>query len=166
VVGKVGAVDSGSIELDVLQEQLAADARTAYVRVMFRRADSGWEVGFAWALIGTEPQGWRADTWRYQQLAFASGVLPARELAALVSAGPSAGLAVAGIEGCTPGVRGPANWTRRPGLAAHDRLPLPRPVTEYTLAPLDHDTQLRHGVLAGSSSPSFPEPTSAWRAFF
>jgi schlafen family protein len=159
-------VDTGSIELDVLREQLADDARSAYVRAMFRRADSGWEIGFVWALIGTEPPGWKTDTWRYQQLAFASGVLPARELAALASPEPSAVLAVGGIEGRTSGARGPANWTRRPGFASHDRLPLPRPVTEYTLAPLDHDTQWRHDILAGSSCPSFPEPTSAWRAFF
>lgn len=149
-----------------LQDQLAADGRSAYVRAMFRRAGSGWEVWFAWALIGAEPPGWSTDTWRYQQLAFASGVLPARDLTALVSQEPSAGLAVGGIEGRAPGARGPANWTRRPGFASHDRLPLPWPVTEYTLAPLNHDRQLPHGILAGSSCPSFLESTSAWRAFF
>jgi hypothetical protein len=39
-------------------------------------------------------------------------------------------------------------------------------VTEYTVTPRDHDTQLPHGILVGPSCPSFPEPTSAWRAFF
>jgi hypothetical protein len=60
----------------------------------------------------------------------------------------------------------PAHWTRRPGFASHSRLPLPWPVTEYTQTPLDHDTQLPHGILVGSACPSSPEPTNPWRAFF
>jgi len=159
-------VDTGSTELDELRERLSADARSAYARAMFRRADGGWEVASVRAVIGAEPPGWRLETWRYEEFASASGVLPAWELAGLASPVPSGVLTVGRVTGRLPGARGPANWARRPGFAAHERLPLPWPVTDYALAPLDNETRLPRGILAGPLCPSFPEAASAWRAFF
>ena len=62
---------------------------------------------------------------------------------------------------------GPANWTKQPSFAPHDRLCLPCPVTDFRIASAEPSgRQLPHDLLVGDSCPSFPEPNSAWRAFF
>ena len=137
-------------------KRLEADDRSAYVRAMFRRGGNDWEVGFVWALIGAEPPGGARTPGCCKELAFASGVLPARELAVLAAAASADGLAVGRVEGRVPAAMGAANWRRRPGFASHDHLPLPWPVTDYTLTPLNPEPQLPQGALVGSSCPSFP----------
>jgi hypothetical protein len=110
-----------------------------------------------------EPSGWSEETWRYEQLAFAACLVPASDLAILCAGGGA--IAVGQIQAVVPAVQGPANWTRQPSFARHDRLLLPWPTTEYTISGTDSGRQLPHDMLAGGSCPSFPEPFSAWRAF-
>ena len=136
------------------------------MRALYRRISGGWELACIWTLIGAEPPGWSQETWEYDQLIFVSEVIQARELAVLASPEPGAMITVGPAAGTIPEVLGPAHWTRRPGYASHDRLPLPRPVTEYTLTPRNHDRQLPQSILAGRACPSFPGPNTAWRAFF
>jgi hypothetical protein len=160
-------VDRGTTDLAEFGKQLAADGTDAYARALLRAVDDGWELHYAWALIGTEPPEWAEQAWQYERLAFAACKLPAADLAALCATTPGGVIALGQFQATLTAAIGPANWTKQPSFAPHDRLCLPCPVTDFRIASADPSgRQLPHDLLVGDSCPSFPEPNSAWRAFF
>jgi len=158
-------VDSGQTGLDDFARQLQANEGEAYVRALLLTTDDGLTLHHLWALVGAEPPGWQETTWRYEQLCFAACRVPVASLAAVCLTEVGIMIALGQMEAVVRQPIGPANWTRRPSYAAHDRVPLPVPVTDYQIAAADPNQQLPHQMLAGGNCPSFPEPSSAWRAF-
>lgn len=158
-------MDSGSMALADFEAEVAATAGDAYVRAILRRTGAGWDLHYAWALVGVEPPGWAEQIWRYEQLAFVASLIPASELAGMC--GTAGGvMTLGGLPALTPGAPGRVNWTRRPSFARHDHSQLPWPVTDYRIPVADSDSQqLPHEMLVGEGCSSFPEPHSAWRAF-
>jgi hypothetical protein len=58
-------------------------------------------------------------------------------------------------------------WERRPSFARHQLIAVPWPLVEFAVHRADHvQQQLQHDILAAEGCPPFPEPQSAWRAFF
>ncbi|MHB8671770.1 MAG: hypothetical protein ACYDAD_14620 [Acidimicrobiales bacterium] len=58
-------------------------------------------------------------------------------------------------------------WRRQPSYAQHDRTPLPWPTRDFTLStPELSNRQLPQEFLIGEGCPSFPDPFTAFRAFF
>ena len=114
-----------------------------------------------------EPPEWAEQAWQYERLAFVAFEVPAADLAALCATTPAGVIALGQFQVTVPAAIGPANWRKQPSFARHDRPFLPWPVTDFHIAaggqPL---RQLPHALLVGDSCPSFPEPNSAWRAFF
>lgn len=45
-------MDTGTTDLAEFGKQLAADGTDAYARALLRAVDGGWELHYAWALIG------------------------------------------------------------------------------------------------------------------
>jgi hypothetical protein len=158
-------VNRGTTDLGDLARQLEGDGRSACVRVMCLAGEDGWELRYAWALVGREPAGWRHETWRYEEILFVACTVPARDLAVLAAPGPSAVLTLADVRAVVPAALGPANWIRRPSFSGQDRLLLPWPTTEYTIT-AGRDWQLPRDALVGRSCPTFPDANIAWRAFF
>ncbi|MFI1536524.1 helix-turn-helix domain-containing protein [Streptomyces anandii] len=119
-------------------------------------------------MVGAEPPDWAEIVWMYEECAFVAARMTAADLAAMCSSDACTSRAVGPLTIWGPGSANMVNARRQPGYALHDRPQLPFPVTEYVVAPSDRtDNQLYHGVLVGEgSAPSFPEPNSAWRAFF
>lgn len=128
-------------------------------------ADDGWTLHHLWALVGAEPPDWQETTWRYEQLYFVACRVPVCSLAAVCSTDVGTVMTFGQIEAVVRQPIGPANWTRRPSYSAHDRVPLPIPVTDFQISAADSNRYLPHEMLAGENCPSFPEPNSAWRAF-
>jgi len=160
-------VDTGTTDLAEFGKQLASGGTDAYVRALLRAVGGGWELHYAWALIGMEPPGWAEQAWRYERLAFAACEVPSADLAALCVTTPGGVIALGQFEVTVPAAIGPANWRKQPSFARHDRSFLPWPVTDFHIAAGDQSLrQLPHDLLVGDSCPSFPEPNSAWRAFF
>jgi hypothetical protein len=160
-------VDTGTTDLAEFGKQLAADGREAYVRALLSAADGGWGLYYAWALIGMEPPEWAEQAWRYERLAFVACKVAAVDLAALCAPTPGGVITLGDFQATVPAAVGPANWRRQPSFARYDRPFLPWPVTDFRVAAADSSgKQLPHDLLAGGSCPSFPEPNSAWRAFF
>jgi hypothetical protein len=160
-------VDAGTTDLAEFGKQLTADEKDAYVRALLRAADGGWELHYAWALIGMEPPEWAEQTWRYEGLAFVARRVPAADLAAVCAATPGGVIALGEFQMTVPVANGPANWRRQPSFARHDHPLLPWPVTDFRVAAAGSSgRQLPQDLLVGASCPSFPEPNSAWRAFF
>jgi hypothetical protein len=159
-------VDTGTTDLADLGSQLGADGRDAHVRALLRGAEGGWELYYAWALIGMEPPGWAQQVWRYEGLAFVACRVRAADLTSVCATAPGGVMVLGEFEVAVPAAIGPANWRRQPSFARHDRPLLPWPVTDYRVAAADSSgKRLPHDLLAGASCPSFPEPNSAWRAF-
>lgn len=142
----------------------------AYVKALLMRVTGGWELYHAWALIGAAPPGWASATWDYQNLAFVSCRISAAGLAGLCSTEPGRLVKLDRFKVLIPASTGPANWTHRPSYARHERNPLPIPTTDYRVSPMISPNQpvrqLPHEMLVAENAPSFPEPNSAWRAFF
>jgi hypothetical protein len=160
-------VDTGSTGLAEYGDQLASDGRDAYVRALLRAVDSGWELHYLWALVGMEPPEWTEQTWRYERLAFVACQIPAADLTAVCATTPGGVLALGEFQGIIPAAIGPANWTRQPSYGRHDRPVLPWPATDFRIAAAGSSGRnLPHDLLVGDACPSFPEPNSAWRAFF
>lgn len=158
-------MDTGTTALADLKTDVGTAAGDAYVRAILRRAEAGWDLHHVRALVGIEPPGWLEQTWRYHGLAFVACVVPAAVLAGLCETAGGV-LTLGGLPASVPGPNGPANWTRHPSFARHDRWQLPWPVTDYRISVADSASrQLPHEMLAGEGCPSFPEPQSAWRAF-
>jgi hypothetical protein len=158
-------VDTGSTDLDDLSRQLKANNNDAHVRALLIRNATGWELYHVWALIGAEPADWTETTWQYEQLVFTSCRAPAHGLADLCSSNARGPITLGQLEATVPGAIGPANWTKRPSYALHERVPLPVPVTDFRIAAADPNRQVPHHMLVAEGAPSFPEPNSAWRAF-
>jgi len=159
-------VDRDSTRLSAISGALARTDSPAFVRALLRASGDGWVVNHAWAAVTPDPPpGWEEQTWRYEQVAFVACATRATDLAALSS--PDGGtIALAGIQGSVPAARDSAVRTHRPSFARHDPVVLPWPATEFRLTAAEEQPQLPHDTLIGGSSPSFPEPQSAWRAFF
>ncbi|MEU0029105.1 ATP-binding protein [Streptomyces sp. NPDC006335] len=104
----------------------------------------------------------------YEEYAFVAARMTAADLAVMFSSEACTSKAVGPLTIWGPGAASMVNARRQPGYALHDRPQLNFPVTEYVVAPIDRtDRQLPHGLLVGEGdAPSFPEPNSAWRAFF
>ncbi|MGI5408518.1 AlbA family DNA-binding domain-containing protein [Streptomyces chartreusis] len=104
----------------------------------------------------------------YEEYAFVAARMTAADLAVMCSSEACTSKAVGPLTIWGPGAASMVNTRRQPGYALHDRPQLTFPVTEYVVAPTDPtDRQLPHGLLVGEGdTPSFPEPNSAWRAFF
>ncbi len=158
-------MDSGRTDLDDFARQIQEHEGDACVRALLLAANDGWALHHLWALVGAEPPDWRERTWRYEQLRFVACRVPASNLAAVCSTDVGTVMRLGQMEAVIRQPIGPANWTRRPSYAAHDRVPLPIPVTDFQISAADSNRHLPHEMLAGESCPSFPEPNSAWRAF-
>ncbi|KJY26499.1 ATP-binding protein [Streptomyces sp. NRRL S-495] len=154
-IGKVAAV-------------LASDGRDAYVRVLALRHAERWVVHHCWALVGAEPPDWAESVWMYEQYAFVAARVTASDLSVLCSDESCSSVAVGPLTVWAPGPADTVSQERRPGYSRHDQPQLSFPVTEYRISPTDQaGWQLPHMMLVGEGdAPSFPEPNSAWRAFF
>jgi hypothetical protein len=109
-------------------------------------------------------------TWEYQNLAFVSCLMSAARLAGLCSTKAGASVKFGHLKAVIPASIGPANWSHRPSYAYYEREPVPIPTTDYRIAaaslPNQAMRQVPHEMLIAEDAPSFPEPNSAWRAFF
>ena len=76
-------MDTETADLAEFEKQLASGGTDAYVRALLRAAGGGWELHYAWALIGMEPPEWSERTWQYERLAFLACKVPAADLAVL-----------------------------------------------------------------------------------
>ncbi len=164
-LGQTRPVDTGQTDLVDFGRQLREHGGIAHVRALLLGTEEGWVVYHVWALVGAEPPDWLETTWQYEQLSLVSCRLPAGDLSALFSGDTGAAITLGETTAHVRAGLGPANWTRRPSYAIHDRMPLPIPVTEYQISAADPNRHLPHHMLVGEGCPSFPEPNSAWRAF-
>ncbi|MFJ2399439.1 helix-turn-helix domain-containing protein [Streptomyces sp. NPDC087843] len=156
-----------SIDLDTLRRDLETSEQDAYVRAMAVRAGTGWGLYHCWALIGAEPPQWSEVLWEYQDHAFVACRVPAAVLAGLCSPEAGSALALGPLAVSVPAASGPAHQSRHPSYARHERAPLPVPAADVTIAPADRGSRnVPQTMLVGEGVPSFPEPNSAWRAFF
>ncbi|WP_438306825.1 AlbA family DNA-binding domain-containing protein (plasmid) [Streptomyces sp. HUAS TT11] len=160
-------MNARSIDLDTLRRDLGTSEQDAYVRAMAVRADTGWGLHHCWALIGAEPPQWSETLWQYQDHAFVACRVPAAVLAVLCSPEAGSALALGPLTVSVPAATGPAYKNRHPSYARHERAPLPVPAVDVTIAPADRGSRnVTQTILVGEGVPSFPEPNSAWRAFF
>lgn len=178
--------DRGSIEFTALDAKLNELADTsACMRAVVRRTADGWELHHMTAIVGFTPEDWRDQTWQYEELAFIACRVPASALAGLfvdkrrydpAAEGADSALAdkdepnhrvlvLGSLHVAVPAASGPAQWTREPSFARHERSPLPRPTTKLTIASREPGRSVPHSVLVAQWLPSFPESSSAWRAF-
>ncbi|MER5431194.1 ATP-binding protein [Streptomyces sp. NPDC002588] len=157
-----------SVELNDVANTLIRESRDVYLRVLALRRGVRWVVHNCWALVGAEPPDWAETVWMYEDYAFVAVRTTAANLAVLCSSEACTSMTVGPLTVWAPGAASLVNKGRRPGYSLRDRPQLTFPVTEYTVAPTDRaDRQLPHGMLVGDGdAPSFPEPNSAWRAFF
>ncbi|MBL1085841.1 ATP-binding protein [Streptomyces actinomycinicus] len=157
-----------TIELDEVANTLRRSDGDAYVRVLALRRGARWILHNCWALIGAEPPGWAETVWMYEEYAFLAARMTAADLAVMCSREACTSMVVGPLTVWVPGAASMVSARRQPGYSLHDRPQLTFPVTQYTVAPTDPaDRQLPHALLVGEGdAPSFPEPNSAWRAFF
>ncbi|MEU9477127.1 ATP-binding protein [Streptomyces sp. NPDC048191] len=160
-------MNARNIDLRVLHDDLKASEKDAYVRAMAVRTEAGWELYHCWALIGAQPPDWSENLWEYQDHAFIARQVPAADLAVLTSQVADSVLTVGPLVISVPTATSPAQQSRRPSYAHHDHPPLPVPATDITINPTDQSTRnMPQAILVAEGAPSFPEPMSAWRAFF
>lgn len=160
-------MNARSIDLDALRRDLEASEKDAYVRVMAVRSGSGWELYHCWALIGAKPPQWSETLWEYRDHVFVACRVPATALAVLCSTQEGSTLALGPLAVSVPAASGPAHSNRRPSYARLDHPPLPVPAADITIASADQGARnVPQTILVGEGAPSFPEPNSAWRAFF
>lgn len=158
-------MDTGQVDPADFARKLEDHDGEAYARVLLTAVNGGWTLHHLWALVGSQPPNWQEETWRYERVCFVACRLPASRLA-LRCAGKIPNTVDFGQFEATVSPSGtPVTWTRRPSYAAHERLPLPVPVTDYLIPGSDPNRNLPDGMLIGENCPSFPEPYSAWRAF-
>jgi len=78
-------------------------------------------------------------------------------------------MTLGGLQATVPGVQAQAQVSHQPSYARHERPRLAVPTTDYRLSaadPVHVGRQLPTDMLVAPSCPSFPDPNSAWRAFF
>ncbi|MFD4553482.1 helix-turn-helix domain-containing protein [Streptomyces sp. NPDC058469] len=156
------------VQLDEVVRSISEDDRDAYVRLLALRQGKCWVLHDCWVLVGAEPPGWVETEWMYERYAFVAGRVAAADLALLYSDSACNAMTVGSLSVWSPGAASTVTVERRPGYSRLDRPQLTFPVVEYALSPFDQtDRQLPHMMLVGAGgAPSFPEPDSAWRAFF
>ncbi|MEV6608034.1 ATP-binding protein [Kutzneria sp. NPDC051319] len=178
--------DSGTIELDILGNELAQlGDMNACVTAVIQRVGADWEVLHMSVLAGYVSESWKDRIWQYEELAFVACRIPVSALSVLGSSETSdvAGnvedgedreevpqpdireVVLGSIVARLPKMRGPANWRREASHSRLDRVPLPRPAVVFSVSAKDGNRALPWGILAAIGCPSFPSPHNAWRAF-
>lgn len=162
----LAGMDTGRVDIKLLERELLTSAEQAFVRAILRRDGKEWQFHYLSALIGAEPPGWQEQAWEYEQIAFEACSIRAAELAALCSTTGGDVLSLGNRTVTTPPTQPDTQMTRRPSFARYDRPPLPWPVTDYEIPAVgSNGTNFPHETLVAAFGPSFPEPQSAWRAF-
>lgn len=100
-------------------------------------------------------------------MALVACAVPSASLAVVCSENEATNrLKLGGFEVQVPAAQGLASWRREPSFARLDRIPLPQPTTNYTIAAAKRDTSSRSDtMLVGTGCLSFPDLKSAWLAF-
>jgi hypothetical protein len=159
-------VDYGQSDLTQLG-QLIAEQR-AFVRLCLGRADDGWQVRRAEAVVGADPPRWRPAQWRYENFVFAADWVSAQTLTTWFQTKGPGSLTLCGWTATVPAVQEQVSFQREPSRARHDSAPLPWPACNYDVhAAVGGAQQVGwQGFLVGDDCPSFPSFETAYRAFF
>jgi hypothetical protein len=156
-------------QMTALGARLQAGRADAYVHAVGIRNDDGLLLRYVRAVVGAEPPEWQEKQWTYEHMAFVSLVLPAADLVMLAESGSADRRLQLGATVFTvPEVSNQAP-RRLPSFAKYDRAAVPWPTDDYEINSLNQHpggSQLPGGFLIAPDAPSFPDPHSAFRAFF
>jgi Putative DNA-binding domain len=155
--------------MTALGARLRAGRADAYVHAVGIRDDDGLKLRYVRAVVGAEPPGWQEKQWIYEHMTFVALALPTADFAMLVEPGSAdRQLQLDTITFRVPEVSAQSP-KRRPSFAKFVRAALPWPTEDYEISILNQQpggAQLPTGFLIASDAPSFPDPHSAFRAFF
>lgn len=160
-------MDQGSSSPGTLSETLRASQLRAEIKAMVQKEEGTWRLRYLRAVMHPDVTD-DSTVWQYESLAFVSTTLDASQLADLPSDAADRTLVLGPFDVELPPVKQDANWERKPSFAKLDSTRLPWPTTNFTLysQPDQSLRSLGGNLMVGLNCPSFPEPNSAFRAFF
>ncbi len=159
-------MDSGTLNLDELAQRLAGDRRRAWIRAVLKPTPDGAGLDLlqAFVVVGTRPDEWDAQTWKYEQCVFVAADLPARQLSQALKPGPQT-LRLGGIDARLEIPDSGFSWQKKPSLAQYDELQLAWPSVIYSVPLASPNPQRPTGYLVDDNAPSFPLFGGGFQAF-
>jgi hypothetical protein len=160
-------VDYGQSDLSQLGPLIAG--QHAFARLCVGRAEGGWVLRHAEAVVAMDLPRWAPAQWQYADVAFIADSVSAEVLTSWFQTKGPASLTLGGWQATVPAVQVQTSFRREPSRARHDTAPLPWPTCNYDLyaAPGGEQPQMGgQGFLVGDDCPSFPSVETAFRAFF
>jgi hypothetical protein len=159
-------MDQGTITLKDLRDLLCASQRRAYVRAILLRAGAQWQLKHVLAVVGREPPSWAKEVWQFEQMMLVAVDIDGVELSNVCDLSENATLALGTIEAVVPPRFEQGSWQRRPSYAQYDTPPLPWPSRDFSFSSTAQlGLQMPPGFQVGENCPSFPDSSTAYRAF-
>lgn len=161
-------MDQGTIDVSSLRESLLGDSRKAWMKLVLGPTQN--DVAPVWAalvFIGPGPDNWTSRRWTYSECTFVSYESSAHDLASLFEArGPTIFSLPEDTVCFDFGNFTTVNWTRHPSRHKYDEIVLPWPSKSMKISFADQQLWPPAGYLVGPNSPSFPDFSGAFSAFF